>query len=118
MSTRFPPPPPPEMHATGDRVVIVADEIRVGPLVISASNKGKDAGLWIGTGRDRDMVAIWSNEWGVGVGIYQKKPDGPTDVCLYVDGNGDGAIQFTDNDGKVYSLTLADVKKIAEERGK
>jgi hypothetical protein len=97
----FVPPPPPAMHGDGRTITIT-----------KGYQDGADntAGIWIGTGRDRNMVAIFSTPDQIGIGIYEKGANGPCGICLHLDNDGAGVIQFADNDGRYVSLGLDDVK--------
>ncbi len=99
----------------GERKVVTADEIRVGPIAITSYNNGKDAGIWFGNGADRSMIALFASGPMVGVGIYQQHPKGATNICLHVAPNGDGAIQFANAKGEVVNLSYEDVKRLLKE---
>ena len=66
------------------------------------------------TGADRPMVAIFDCSGQVGVGVYQKRPKGPTNICLYVDQEGNGSIQFANAKGEAEMLSFDDVKRLKE----
>lgn len=108
--TRVQLPQPVGAAGSSPRNVGVFDEIRVGPILITS--RGDEAGIWIGTGQDRAMIAIFSTPTQTGVGIYEKGIKGPCGICLYLDQEGAGCIQFADDDGRFVSLGLDDVKRL------
>jgi hypothetical protein len=107
-----------------DRKILEGDELRVktvranaihvGPLVITSLAGGKDAGIWIGDGKDRPMVAIFASGKMVGIGVYGDRGDGPCDICLCVDQKGTGYIQFSNAKGELQTFGFDEVKKLCE----
>lgn len=100
----------------GERRVAEYDEIRVGPILITSYGK-ESAGIWIDRGPSKSMIAIFSVPGQVGIGVYG--PDaiqGPCDVCLYVDEQGSGTIQFSNAKGELQSLGFDEVKKLLEAK--
>lgn len=98
------------------RRVAEFDEIRVGPILITAYDKDS-AGIWIGTARDRPMIAIFYTPSQVGIGIYEKGAPGPTNICLHLDHEGAGTVQFsndggTSKGGDFASLSLESARKL------
>jgi hypothetical protein len=113
--TFVPPPQPTGAVGAGPRNIIVADEIRVGRITITSYGED-EAGIWIGNGQDRHMIAIFSTPTQVGVGVYEKGVKGPCGICLHLGADGAGMIQFADDDGRYVSLGLEDVRRLLEER--
>ncbi len=101
------------------RKIIEADQINIGPIVITSFNNGKSAGIWIGDGHKHDMIAIFSTPDQVGVGVYAQsdKAQGPCDVCLMTS-HGAGAIQFSNASGETVVLDFDTVKQILASFGK
>lgn len=94
-----------------ERKVIEADEIRVGPLVITKTPDG-GAGIWLGDEKKGPMIAVYQTANQTGVGVYCKGGKGLT--CFSVDENGDGMIQFAKADGEVAYLTFEQVKNLGK----
>lgn len=111
-------PPIQSFGADPSRNVVEADEVRVGPLVITKTPEG-GAGIWIGNTRG-PMIAVFriGKDGGdqTGVGIYAPGANGPCNVCLGVDNQGAGYIQFA-RGREVVNLTFDDVKKLTESKG-
>lgn len=113
-------PQPPEleplpMAAEGERKVGVFDEIRVGKIVITKTADG-GAGIWFGSPHQGHMISIFDCSGQVGVGIYTKGANGPTNICLVIDPkDGSGSIQFAQGKEHV-NLDFDDVKKLLEAK--
>lgn len=99
------------------RKVIEADEIRVGPILICTTPDG-GAGIWIDRGKDRDMIALFSTDAQTGVGIYAKGERGQTNVCLFVNERGEGAVQFAGPGGSSLSVSLSDLAALQNLTGR
>jgi hypothetical protein len=95
--------------------VIVADEVHVGPLVITKTPDG-GVGIWFGTAKNGPMISLFQTKGKcgeTGVGIYARGAVGPCRVCLCLDQDEAGAIQFARGEEVVF-LTFDMVKKLAQ----
>lgn len=95
-----------------DGKTIDADEVRVGSMVIRKTEDG--TGLWIGNGVVTPCVALFHMGGdNVGVAVYPPGTGPIPGVCLGVDENGAGQVQFGSGD-RVINLTFDMVEKLVK----